>query len=416
MLITGISYLLESVLGCCFVLFILNKFLCYDVNVKKIATGIIIPVLIVLLFVLIKIDVETADIFTLLFYVLVPYCLLDVKKKLPVFWLGISINFSFDLITRIITKITNIETVYIYQLIFSGLLLIALFAVLFVFYKQNYVIPKDFIETIPSAFYFVTLIALTVIYIMIDILGEQEGYENLVLISIGVFVVAAFACLAYIVFKFITVSLKQKESLVQLDLQTRHYEELAQKNQDIRRFRHDQKNHMFALNILLNEGKLEEAKKYVADMNFALDKTENRFNTGNLLADAILSNKADEAKKNNITVSFDGGIPSDNISNSDICTILANSLDNAIRACVPIAPCTIKVEANYNEKGFSVTVSNPVTQKIEIKNNSIKTSKKDTENHGLGIGNIKRIAEKHNGYVHLNCTDTEFSIKIGLLF
>ena len=52
----------------------------------------------------------------------------------------------------------------------------------------------------------------------------------------------------------------------------------------------------------------------------------------------------------------------------------------------------------------------------EIKNNTIKTSKKDTDNHGFGIGNIKRTAQKYNGFVTLSSTDKEFSIKIGLLF
>lgn len=170
------------------------------------------------------------------------------------------------------------------------------------------------------------------------------------------------------------------------------------------------------LGILLEDGKYDEAKEHLNKLSLDIKETENKYSTGNYFADALISHKAKEASENNISIKFEGAIPTRNISNSDLCTILANSLDNAIRACAEIAPCEITINSILNDKGFTITVSNPVKKKVEIKNNTIRTTKRDTENHGLGIGNIKRTAQKNNGAVTLSCTDTTFSIKVAILF
>lgn len=165
------------------------------------------------------------------------------------------------------------------------------------------------------------------------------------------------------------------------------------------------------MNILLSDEKFDEAKKYIAGLNESVKETENRFSTGNYLADAILSHKADELEKDLNKIEFSGSIPSGKINNNDLCTILTNSIDNAARACRKLSPCSVRIEAYENEKGCSFTISNPVEKKIEIKNNTINTSKKDSQNHGVGIENIKRVADKYRVFVRLDCTDSEFTIK-----
>ena len=246
--------------------------------------------------------------------------------------------------------------------------------------------------------------------------NDKETFGLLELYLAGGFVIVSFFGISYIVVKYITVSSKQRESEIQLEMQAEHYQELAEKNRDIRRFRHDIKNNLLALDILLSDGKYDEAKNYIDSMNESVKETENRFSTGSYLADAILSHKADEIKNDNIDIEFNGIIPSDKIGNNDLCTILTNSIDNAVRAGKELAPCKISVISDETEKGCTLTVSNPVSKKVEIKNNSIKTSKKDAQNHGFGIENIKRVAKKYHGFVRISCTDSEFTIKIGLLY
>lgn len=416
MIITYLSYMLTVSLGCIFELFILNKFLGYELRVKKVPLITTSVALAALMFLLVwKNLIDIANISMALFYMITPYMALDLKKKKLFILFGFVLDCFFDVLTQVFTLLFRIKSsTIIYNTIFSAWFLVCIFISLLLYYKKHFVIPKFFLEQIPTIFYILFFIAFFVISLMLD--KDKETFGLLELYLAGGFVIISFFGISYIVVKYITVSSKQKESEIQLEMQAEHYQDLAEKNRDIRRFRHDIKNNLLALDILLSDGKYDEAKNYIDSMNESVKETENRFSTGSYLADAILSHKADEIKNDKIDIEFSGTIPSERISNNDLCTILANSIDNAARACKEIAPCIINVTSDETEKGCTITVSNPVLKKVEIKNNSIKTSKKDAQNHGFGIENIKKVAEKYHGFVRLSCTDSEFTIKIGLLY
>ena len=114
-------------------------------------------------------------------------------------------------------------------------------------------------------------------------------------------------------------------------------------------------------------------------------------------------------------IDFDGIIPSDGIDNIDLCTILANALDNALEASKPIENAIINVRAAVNSAVFMLTVSNPTLQPVEIKNNRVKTTKADSVNHGLGIGSIKNAAKKYNGEVNLKYEDGHFTVEVMMI-
>lgn len=403
-------------LGCIFELFILNKFLGYELRVKKVPLIITSVSLAALMLLLVwKNLIDIANISMALFYMITPYMALDLKKKKLFILFGFVLDCFFDVLTQVFTLLFRIKSsTIIYNTIFSAWFLVCIFISLLLYYKKHFVIPKFFLEQIPTIFYILFFIAFFVISLMLD--KDKETFGLLELYLAGGFVIISFFGISYIVVKYITVSSKQKESEIQLEMQAEHYQDLAEKNRDIRRFRHDIKNNLLALDILLSDGKYDEAKKYIDSMNESVKETENRFSTGSYLADAILSHKADEIKNDKLDIEFSGTVPSERISNNDLCTILTNSIDNAARACKEVAPCKINVTSDETEKGCTITVSNPVLKKVEIKNNSIKTSKKDAQNHGFGIENIKKVAEKYRGFVRLSCTDSEFTIKIGLLY
>lgn len=416
MIITYLSYMLTVSLGCIFELFILNKFLGYELRVKKVPLIITSVSLAALMFLLVwKNLIDIANISMALFYMITPYMALDLKKKKLFILFGFVLDCFFDVLTQVFTLLFRIKSsTIIYNTIFSAWFLVCIFISLLLYYKKHFVIPKFFLEQIPTIFYILFFIAFFVISLMLD--KDKETFGLLELYLAGGFVIISFFGISYIVVKYITVSSKQKESEIQLEMQAEHYQDLAEKNRDIRRFRHDIKNNLLALDILLSDGKYDEAKNYIESMNESVKETENRFSTGSYLADAILSHKSDEIKNDKIDIEFSGTVPSERISNNDLCTILTNSIDNAARACKEIAPCKINITSDETEKGCTLTVSNPVLKKVEIKNNSIKTSKKDAQNHGFGIENIKKVAEKYHGFVRLSCTDSEFTIKIGLLY
>lgn len=168
---------------------------------------------------------------------IVPYFVLDLKKKRIFILLGLVLDSFFDLLTQVFVLLfKNKSSTVTFNTIFSAWFLICLLICLVLYYKKHFHIPKFFLEQIPNVFYILLFIVLFVISLMLE--KDTETFGPLELYLSGGFVIIAFFGISYIVVKYITVSSKQREAHVKLDMQAKHYEELAEKNRDIRRFRH----------------------------------------------------------------------------------------------------------------------------------------------------------------------------------
>lgn len=190
-----------------------------------------------------------------------------------------------------------------------------------------------------------------------------------------------------------------------LEVQKEYYENLKNNNLDLRRFKHDYQNHLFTLNELINSKKYDELESYISTIDKEVSFPVQKFNTGNDIADAIISDKINSAKSVNATIIVKTDINTflSKLSAYDTCTIIANILDNAIEA-VSVLPDGINREISISFKNSSnyllISSSNPTLFK---RSKSLKafitTEKHDKKNHGLGLLNVKTIAEKLHGDV-----------------
>ena len=91
----------------------------------------------------------------------------------------------------------------------------------------------------------------------------------------------------------------------------------------------------------------------------------------------------------------------------DLVTLLANLLDNAIEACEKLD--TIQFKMVLEEGQLILSVRNPVNTPVQIKNNMIVTSKKDSLHHGIGLSNVDAVIKKYGGTSVLACDNGCFS-------
>lgn len=348
--------------------------------------------------------------------VVLPYLLMKSKKKLTFVWFGIIFFSAFDYLEFIIRLITGEQPYLTEQIIYCIMYAVFIAAVL-IFNKTAKVRPpEDFLENISPVIYIVIFLADYSAYYEVNTSMSSEfnsAFSNgLKLLSALLIVVS----ISYMIYRFTSVSVKQKQAEMRHSLEMNYYEEMMQKNQDIRTFRHDYKNNLLSLNMLMKSGRYDEATEYIESLSGGLEQTANKFNSGNYLVDAILSDKAAKCRDSGIDITFDGRFPKNEIDNNTVCTVFSNAVDNAVRACEKIAPCTIKIISDLKQSGVTVRIINPVKEKVIIRNNSIRTTKSDKQNHGLGISNAKKAAQKYDGYVELSCTDSEFEFRVGLIF
>ena len=199
---------------------------------------------------------------------------------------------------------------------------------------------------------------------------------------------------------------------VRLTEQVKHYEQVEKTDNELRKFRHNYKNMKIGLMSLLNNKDTDGAKKYVADCDELLDIDYTLYQTGNSIINAILSDKAMKVKDKGITIKFTGLIPQTKISNTDLCIIFGNILDNAIEAVEKVDD-NIAKEINidvYKKKDYLfITVTNPTKTEVAIKDNKIVTSKDDKSNHGLGLSSVEETLKKYDGHLDLDCDNNKFT-------
>lgn len=186
-----------------------------------------------------------------------------------------------------------------------------------------------------------------------------------------------------------------------------HFNAYQEVQTETRRVRHDMKNHMLCLSHLANEGKLDEIKQYLSQLNLAVEQLDMELHCGNILADAICNEKQQLASEQGISIEIEGRMPEDiRIDSIDICTIFANALDNAIEAVAELDSNKrwIRIEISHQEQILFVRFINPIASR---KNIFLRTSKKDTLNHGFGLQNIRRSVEKYHGEMCRNVQEED---------
>lgn len=201
-----------------------------------------------------------------------------------------------------------------------------------------------------------------------------------------------------------------------LQLQKNYYEELEQNQKQIRKFRHDMNNHLSVVGYLLQKGELQKARDYFDKISVYM-QTANRKFCENSVVNAVLNAKYNlmtDAKIDGFFhISIDKLLFIDDVS---LCTLFANTLDNAIEACQKIeAPDRRKLElkCRYTENGyFSLELINSKINEIVVQKNQYISDKEDKSAHGIGISSIRDIVEKYEGTLDISYDDTSFKVVI----
>ena len=273
------------------------------------------------------------------------------------------------------------------------------------------------LKIIPDHLYVLILVALLLsgeMFGCIPIDFERVKIRNNIINFSAVLIVPIFMVLIiYLLFNCISKQYFENISLLmekQVEQQVEHYKKINKLTDDLREFRHDYKNHMICLQSLLNNKQYVEALSYVKSITNQEILDSNKFFSGNQIADAILTDKNELAQKNNCKIIFDGSV-SDEISVSNLCTILSNALDNSIEACSKIdsdETQIIDVKCVASELIQIIRISNP-----NLDNNAVtETSKADRKNHGFGLSNIRRTVERMDGQMIISSQYPTFVLEI----
>lgn len=203
----------------------------------------------------------------------------------------------------------------------------------------------------------------------------------------------------------------------QLKLCSKQAAEREEAMLDIRKIRHDMKNHLIYLREMIDIDDKDRILIYID--NLIKDTNIEKFGiskSANIVIDALVNYKYSVAKRKDIDFNVNITVPYKlPYEDGDICIILGNALDNAIESTSLIM---------HDRKYINLTIS---SQKnilcFVIKNNYIKKPKKDKEdkyittkkdkiNHGLGLISIQKAVDKYSGELIVKDAGYEFTLTI----
>lgn len=268
-----------------------------------------------------------------------------------------------------------------------------------------------------------TLILIMLIFLsgLAASLSVSTEHLNIKMLYIQVFtvVLVVLSLITIIVLLINSISQKHYEQTSELleekmRSQLKYYIMLDEKDTEMKKFRHDFRKHMMCVISMLEEESFSDAENYIRSLTNKFNETVPLYKTGNYIADSILSDKTQECKDKGIIFKFTGVIPEKNLNPLELCTILSNSMDNAIEACVKVSgvPTQIRMTSDFKNNYWYMKIANTSDSDIEIKNNNVLTTKNDSSNHGFGLQNIKDVVNKHKGEFKIAQIDGEFTLEL----
>lgn len=209
---------------------------------------------------------------------------------------------------------------------------------------------------------------------------------------------------------------RTKAELVQREKVYYHKQsEILQKSYDkLKHFRHDMKNHIFAINEMINNNEINKVRNYISNVTEKIENTEMFSQTGNVAIDGIINYKLSKAYNMGIKVNVDIAVPANiKIDDDDIVIILGNLLDNAIEAVEKIKKDKyISINFKYDRKCAFINVINSFDNVVNFIGDKMVTRKKNGSAHGIGLENVQNIVEKYDGILDLEYENKKFVTSI----
>ena len=180
-------------------------------------------------------------------------------------------------------------------------------------------------------------------------------------------------------------------------------------------YRHDLRHHMNFLQECIRENQLEQAMQYMNDISSGLDDITVRKYCENEAVNLILSSYIEQAKEQQITTTV--SVTAADFSRfqiPDLCSLLANAMENAIHACAEIeTPAARYINLKIYEKNnlLCINMSNSCKKEPIFKDN-IPISRKN--GHGIGVQSIISVIEKYHGVYGFYVSHGEFRFQASL--
>lgn len=268
-------------------------------------------------------------------------------------------------------------------------------------------------------FLFFPVFTIAVISVMLSVSEYVQTVEQANLFAVIAFGMVGMNILVfYLINDIMEREVKMHENRVfqiQAKNQLEMYRSISENFDNQKRKTHEYKNQISCIESLLDKKQYSKLEEYVKKIYGSLNNEPDAINTNNVIVNAILNTKYQEADAKGIVFVFRvNDLSGLKIRDEDVVTILANLLNNAIEACDTCAEKkVIKLKFVKEDDMVIIAVKNTFNYDIVYENGEIQSTKiSSVEEHGVGIKNVLKIIEKYDGSYVIEDKNKEFFFSI----
>ncbi len=230
-------------------------------------------------------------------------------------------------------------------------------------------------------------------------------------------------CVAYLVFLLYSSAEERKRfqmeqiqnSLhIQVAQSIREISALRESQKQASSYRHDLRHHLQYLLACMENGQITQAQEYIQGICAGIEAQKIQVFCENETVNLILSAFAGRAANAGITVKVQAALPMFlEVSDSDLCVLLSNALENALNACSTLTggDRLIDVRAYKKEQRLFLQVTNPCGATVNFENGLPITIQ---PGHGIGVHSICAIVERYGGVYSFSVRDGQFILRLFL--
>ena len=202
---------------------------------------------------------------------------------------------------------------------------------------------------------------------------------------------------------------------LELDKMEQEYSaKLDDKLNQLHSLRHDMKNHLIVIDGYASQHNDRKIHEYIHNISEDLSLT-NAVDSGSHIVSALIAEKENKAKLQNIRCEINISTPGINIDDFSITTIIGNLFDNAIKAASECEHGWIRFSITQTGSYMNIVIENSYSGNI-IENNGefISTKNDKVLPHGIGIKNVRKVVSNLNGHIDFSYASGYFSVKAEL--
>lgn len=179
-------------------------------------------------------------------------------------------------------------------------------------------------------------------------------------------------------------------------------------------YQHDMRHHLAAINAFLSSGKIQQAEEYIKEVQADIEVITPRRFCENELVNLLCSSFSAKAKRMDVRLSLEAALPACvGISDTALCALLSNGLENALNAVQPLSGNCRWVEfyCGVQAGKLLIEIKNPFSGPLAFRDGLPEAKQ---PNHGHGCRSIYTIVQAHHGLCEFHGEDGIFTLRVVL--